>query len=362
MLRHLGFLTALFAPLSAADLSGAWSGTLAVSGGQPFRIELRRSAPGLTGFAAMRQDFLTVLEHLEQNEAKLTFQMRTMGGMASFQAVADGDRLTGTMSTAGAPEPSRFELTRSGHRTWPAPRIDLARGKDVASLSDEFDSPETLKRWTNLSDAERLPQRFESESIDGGLLRLLPNSGAWWAGYHGGFLYKEVTGDFVITTRLKVTSRSGDEPSQIWTISGLLIRALRSDNWLYLMTGRGPGTSRVIDAKSTIDGRNVWDIVPAQPGWYELRIARFGPYFIEFTRPEGGAWTERKRIFRPDLPNTLQAGINVTSDFTVSASMRPAEYNARLFPDKSKRDNLTLVDYVRFSLPIDEPALVQHIQ
>jgi len=107
---------------------------------------------------------------------------------------------------------------------------------------------------------------------------VVPQSGAWWAGYHGVYFFKEVKGDFAITTRVKVTGKSGGDPAKMWTISGLLVRApasskipreQRKENWIYLMTGRGPGEGRVIDAKSTLESNNAWDITPAQPGWYE---------------------------------------------------------------------------------------------
>jgi len=167
-----------------------------------------------------------------------------------------------------------------------------------------------------------------------------------------------VKGDFVVTARLKVTGKEGGEPANIWTISGLLVRApadpsvareQRKENWIYLMTGRGPAETRVVDAKSTRDSGNVWDITPAQSGWYELRIARVGPVFVLLCRPDGAEWKARKLILRDDLPDTLQVGINVTSDFDLSKSMPPAKYNAEAFDRKSHIDAETLVDWVRFS-------------
>ncbi len=88
-----------------------------------------------------------------------------------------------------------------------------------------------------------------------------------------------------------MTGKSGGEPATVWTLSGLLLRAAgRDENWIYMMTGRGPAEARVIDSKSTINGQNVWDIAPAGPGCYELRIARLGPMFVQLVRPDGGAW------------------------------------------------------------------------
>jgi len=235
--------------------------------------------------------------------------------------------------------------------------------QNLEALSDDFDGPESVSHWRNLSDAEGLPNRVGQIEVREGLLRIVPNSGAWWKGYHGVYLFKEVEGDFVVTTRLKVTGKKGGEPSGIWTISGLLVRAPgdlrlapaeRKENWIYLMTGRGPEESRVVDSKSTVNGLNVWDITPAQDGWYELRIARTGARFVQWCRPNGSGWTLRKEILRDDLPKRLQVGINVTADFKLSSTMPPAKYNAELFPDRSSSDSLTLVDYVHFQRDLPE--------
>lgn len=239
----------------------------------------------------------------------------------------------------------------------------------LSKLSDEFSRPETLREWTTLSQAEDWPGRIERMDIGGaspGRLSIIPRSGAWWGGYHGVYLFKVVRGDFMVTARLQVTGKAGGEPANIWTISGLLVRApgdlslareQRKENWIYLMTGRGPAQARVVDAKSNRDGGNAWDITPAAAGWYELRIARIGPLFVLLCRPDGEPWKARKLIFRADLPPALQVGLNLTSDFKLSTSMPAAKFNAATF-DGAGVDAATLVDWIRFSpLPDRRKAL-----
>jgi hypothetical protein len=365
MVMRLALLIVCAATLAHGEISGHWSGKLHVARPQNFHLELSNTGEQLIGYGGLRPDFLTELDHPRLTGATLTFSMRMpMGPRARFEATLQDDRLTGTAEFPGSKERPKFELTRTGPLTrLPASFDPAPPAGDLAPLSDEFNSPESLAQWKSVSLEESLPNRIARADVNKtnlGHLFIEPNSGAWWAGFHGGFLYKEVTGDFSITTRIKVTGKSGGEPENIWTISGLLIRApadlrmplpLRKENWVYLMTGRGPQQARVIDSKSTVDSINEWDILPAESGYYELRMVRLGPLFVSLVRADGGAWTVRKRMLRNDLPATVQAGINFTSDYKNSATMPAAEYNARLYPEKSNPDSHTVVDYVRFARP-----------
>lgn len=373
MLRLCLALICLVAPLRAANLTGIWTGTLSADGrARPFAFEFRQSGSIISGAFGTRTDFQWPLEGARLAGAILTFKMKApMGGPgASFEGTLAGDAISGQLASGAPGLTGKLELKRNGPPSrLPAFIADPAPAANFAALSDEFDSPDSLRNWKNLSDTERLPNRIEKIDIgktSPGQLMIVPQSGAWWAGYHGVYLYKEVKGDFAVTTRLKVTGKTGGEPAAIWTISGLLVRApadlkvpldQRNENWIYLMTGRGPAADRVVDAKSTLASNNAWDITPARAGWYELRVARLGPLFIAMCRQDGGDWVLRKRIFRADLPETLQAGINVTSDFKLSASMPAAKYNAALFPEQSSADSLTTFDYVRFSRVAGAPAL-----
>jgi hypothetical protein len=358
-------LSFILLPLAslAGDLSGAWSATLNANGKvTPLRLEFRQQGTETVGALGMRADFMSTLREVRLVGSALTFEVQNLIGATSpFEGVVDGDRASGQLSSIPPGRSGKLEMKRTGPPArMPALLAAKSDRDDLAALSDEFDKPGALRNWKSFAAAEGWPDRIEKADVNAtspGHLHVVPQSGAWWAGYHGVYFFKEVTGDFVITTRVKVTGKGGGEPTKIWTISGLLLRApadakvdreQRKENWIYVMTGRGPGEGRVIDAKSTLDGINAWDITPTQPGWYELRIARVGPLFIAMCRPDGGDWMLRKRIARNDLPETLQAGINVTSDFKLSSSMPSAKYNAELFPGTSSVDSATTFDYVRF--------------
>jgi len=347
-------LILLLLPSFGQDLSGRWSATHTAGGvKRAMLLEFRHANGDLSGVAGIRDDFLWPLRNPKLAEGKLSFELSLPGGASGkFEGVLSGDQASGQLSFEISALSGAFEMKRTGPPTR-FPGIAKGSQPDLTSLSDEFTDANALKQWKRFSEAEGRPNRIAQADVRDGHLSIIPSSGAWWAGYHGAYLFKEIEGDFVLTTRLKVTGKGGGEPSGIWTISGLLVRAPaeRQENWVYLMTGRGPAEARVVDSKSTVNGINLWDITPAQAGWYELRIARLGPLFLEMCRPDGGDWTLRKRIVRTDLPARLQAGINVTSDFKLSSSMPAAKYNAELFPGRSNSDSLTLFDYVRFQPP-----------
>ena len=348
-------LTAFFTP----DLTGHWSGSAAFEGRQiPLVFELVQDGSTITGTCGLRPDFMTPIKaaRLTGESIEIDFQLATSPPI-TLAGTLQADTITGEAKLPVKPFTAKFEMKRTGPiAKLPASLATAPTSDDLAPLSDEFESVGSLKNWKNLSETEGGPNRIEKIEAAGGNLTIVPLSGAWWAGYHGIYLFKEVKGDFAITTRLEVTGKETEEPSRIWTISGLLLRKpadpqtsrdQAKENWIYLMTGRGPATERVIDAKSTVDSNNQWDITPAKAGWHELRVARLGPLFVALIRPEGGAWAIRKRILREDLPETIQAGINVTSDFDVSRTMPAVKYNGELFPE-SKTDGLTMFDYVRF--------------
>lgn len=360
MFRRVSVLLFPALPLVAGSLSGTWPAIVELPDGKyPVHLEFRQTAGRLTGECGLRPDFTWPLRNITLAGNALSFECQMTAAPAlRFTASVNGEEASGNVKTGIASLSRPFTMRRTG----PPARLPATwvphNAARLPSLTDEFDRPDSMRMWKNLSEAEQWPERIEKSEVKDGVLAIVPGSGAWWAGYHGVYLFKEVAGDFVVTTRVKVTGRDGGEPKNIWTISGLLVRTpadgtapreQRKENWIYLMTGRGPEEARVIDAKSTVNGINAWDVTPAQAGWYELRFARLGPLFVALCRPDGGQWMVRRRMWRADFPEAVQVGINVTSDFRLSASMPAAEYNAKLFPDRSAADSLTLFDYVRFA-------------
>ncbi len=236
---------------------------------------------------------------------------------------------------------------------------------DLRALDDDFSDPVRLGEWKSFARVEGWPDRIGKLDVNRtspGHLYLEPLSAAWWRGYHGVFLFKEVDGDFVATGRFWVKGKSGEVPAVGWTISGLMARnpgdlarepIARSENWIYLMTGRGPREGMVLDWKSTRDGRNIFDVAPGRTGWVELRVVRVGSAFFGLYRFGSEPWrVMASRRDRPDLPARLQVGINATTGIDLSATMSFQEYNERLHEGGPDPDSVTRVDYVRFRRPV----------
>lgn len=252
-------------------------------------------------------------------------------------------------------------------------RVSPAATEDVAALSDEFDDAASLARWRSHAVAEGWPEMARAADVNRtapGALYLEPHTSGWYADFRAPFLFREVTGDFVATTRIRAAGKAGGVPSVTWSLAGLMVREPRrttmetwtpnGENWLFATTGAAarPGEP-VLETKTTVNGRSALTLHPVRPGWLELRIARVGADFLILYREEGAAaWTLRERFHRPDLPPTVQVGINA---YTGWDSMRefwndPAAYNRQVLQGRAA-DLAVTVDYVRFARPRVPDAL-----
>jgi hypothetical protein len=92
---------------------------------------------------------------------------------------------------------------------------------DLASLSDEFNDPATLKNWTLFHEAEGWPNRIEKIDINKsnkGNLTIVPYTCGWVGDLQGIYLFKKIKGDFMVTTRVHVSGKTGDIPDDSWAI------------------------------------------------------------------------------------------------------------------------------------------------
>ena len=239
--------------------------------------------------------------------------------------------------------------------------------QDIAPLSDEFTTAESLGNWTRFDAAEGWPDMTRRIAVAGGNLLIEPWTSGWYAEFHAPFLYKEITGPFVATTRLRVRGREGELPSEPWSLAGLMVREPRpgsgkkweprGENWLFLTTGIAFETGKpVFETKTTVNSRSNLKLALARAGWVELRIVRAGPGFILLSRYEGEKWQVRERFFRTDLPRTLQVGLNVYTGWNSAQDLQndPQRFNTTVLKDR-KADAILEVDWVRFARP-DLPA------
>jgi hypothetical protein len=186
-----------------------------------------------------------------------------------------------------------------------------AAPRDLASLSDDFDGT-ALVGWQSM-DGEIRDGGHTTFTVGDGELTVHTAQSTWFRTQHAFYLWKQVTGDFVATVRLRVSGEEGPIPTANWSLAGLLVRSPRSttqnENWLNFTVGRVSGAS-VVERKSTRSSNSqlVLDEVP--DGWIELRAVRVGPRFFLLRRSDGDRWRLHWEYLRPDLPRTLQVGVD----------------------------------------------------
>jgi hypothetical protein len=202
--------------------------------------------------------------------------------------------------------------------------VGLAAGTAAAaplpSLNDEFDVPGTAAQWQEIKGdlADGVVPTWDISQSTPGELTITPGRSWWVDGTRAFYLYKPVSGDFVVTARLHVTGRDGPVPTADWSLSGLLVRRPTDDrgkeSWVSFRIGRRAGKD-VFERKTTYGGVSTLVLAPAQQGWVELRIARVGRYFVLLRRYPGSPWVTHFTYIRRDLPLALTAGIDAFSGY-----------------------------------------------
>ena len=254
---------------------------------------------------------------------------------------------------------------------------------DLAPLSDEFDDARSLTNWKELAAVEGFPNRVQTLDVNTtslGHLYLVPYTCTWFQDYRGVFLFKEITGDFDVRTRIRATGKETEVPVRHYSLSGLMARAPRDitpetwepwqENWMFITTGYGDAHPRregkpQIETKTTKDSDSRLSLIVSRSGWVELRVVRLGSNFLMLYRYEGEDWKLSQRFVRPDLPQTLQVGMNA---YTNSQAIPPDQAAFIRTPTTEPGDLIVRSDYVRFQRPrvpeelqprIDEGTLKQ---
>jgi hypothetical protein len=254
---------------------------------------------------------------------------------------------------------------------------DVVKKDDLIALSDEFNDKATLGNWVRHDQVEGWPSQIEALEVNQsrpGSLTLVPYTGTWYGDYRGVYLFKEVTGDFVVTSRLKVTGKKSDMPTGSFELAGLLVRAPRDitpetwkaneENWLYLNYGTPYSPNEMIlDSKINRQSQYTWEETPVREGWIQLKIARVGTAYLQFYKyDDQESWTLLKRYDRPDLPATLQVGLNAHGNTKKSFGMSALKFNSSVFngPD-DHADIIAEYDYIRFQRPFAPEPIKEKI-
>lgn len=241
----------------------------------------------------------------------------------------------------------------------------LSSSEDIAKLSDEFDNPKTLSSWQQVYKTEGWGadqlEHIDIGQTQKGALMMMPYASTWYKDYRGVLAYKLIKGDFVVTTKLRVSGRSGSgAPNAPFSLAGIMVRAPRSispktwkpntENYVFLSLGAGdnPGTYQ-LEVKTTVNSDSQLQLTPVGSGEATIRIARIGPNLIMMYR-SGSGWVVHKRYHRTDFPEALQVGLTCYTDWPTANSLSPEQHNATVIRSGNP-DLVALFDYVRYRRP-----------
>lgn len=229
----------------------------------------------------------------------------------------------------------------------------------AAGIGDEFDSAGSLASWTSFEPAQGWPDHLRRAAVVDGVLELEPWTSGWYADFHAPFLHRELTGDFLVTTRIAAEGRGSPTPTSTWSLAGLMVREPRAvspaswepraENWLFITTGVADRIDmQVYESKTTVNSRSNLKLRRAPTGWVELGIARLGPSFFLLVRDGDGAWRIHERFHRMDLPRTLQVGLVAYTDWDSAGALQadPRRFNTTVLRD-GKPDLKARVDWIR---------------
>jgi len=250
--------------------------------------------------------------------------------------------------------------------------IALLAADDLAPLSDEFNDASTLPQWKRVYVVEGWPaNQLEVQDINTtrpGRMVMIPFTSTWFNDYRGELTFKEVDGDFVVTTDVEATQRNGTGPPRSqFSLAGIMLRTPRQitpatwrpggENYLFLSIGSAtqPGTFQ-FEVKSTTNSSSI--LIPsfAGTGHAIIQYARIGRYFIAL-QSINGVWTVHHRYDRTDMPSTLQVGMTVYTDYPTASSVAPLTHNSTVIR-AGNPDLVAAFDYFRFARPHVPSSLI----
>lgn len=241
---------------------------------------------------------------------------------------------------------------------------------DLPALNDEFNASSLSPGWMQFHEVEGWPNKMRKQDVNNsskGHLYFEPGTSGWFGDQQAPFLFKEVTGDFDVRVRLKVSGLKEAMPQSQWSLAGLMARAPKKggkdtwkrgeENWLFMTTGIAEELGKpVIETKKTINSRSSLKLRPAKLDWIEMRMVRVGPSFILLYKyDQDKQWTVQERFYNVDMPQTLQVGlIGYTNSYAVENKVKFGDtytYNNTIYDHLGNPDLAVRADYIRFLKP-----------
>jgi hypothetical protein len=231
----------------------------------------------------------------------------------------------------------------------------------IDQLSTRFDTPAALNGWRQHQVAG-FSAKWAPPAVENGRLVLRPASSGWFEDMQAGHLYREVEGNFIVTTRIRVEGTQQALPQRSFSLAGLFVRVPRpgltaaswqpgQENWMFFSLGTAfPAGKPQFEVKTTHNSLSTLFISDASAAyapsarWVDLRIARQGELFTLLQRVEGQAeFTMVEQFIRPDLPAKLNVGLTAYADWDSAAPIYP---DFRRYNTQAPAMNADLVAYV----------------
>lgn len=183
-----------------------------------------------------------------------------------------------------------------------------------------------------------------STAVEGDTLVLtLQERALWFMAEQGVLFYQDMTGNFKITAQ--ITTSKSSEPTQspggdgTVQLGGVMARHGSSsrENYVFIVVGNDGG-GLAVETKTTQADVSEWEGVDWDSNAAELCLCRVGDTFNLYKRhiETEEVWLLAAAIPRPDLPDTLQVGINIYSDSAPDLQVRYD--NVRIEPVTSEAD------------------------
>jgi hypothetical protein len=282
----------------------------------------------------------------------------TAAGPTSSSTGSTGDpsgAATSEGTTSGS-DPTTAETETTGFDTEAGSTdASASTGDDPDPLSihdDEFDDPDTLADWTFRHEHEGTAPDHSSLDVGetrAGHLTVRPIAGGWFDDTAGFFMWREVTGDFLVEVEISAGALSNPAipPTRPFNSAGLLVRdpdsTPGSENWVTHNVGyQEDGVAT--EGKSTVASLSTLELFDGSMAGV-LRICRIGSTVVLTRELDGEAEFTQTHVFsRGDFPDTLQVGLAVNGWNSTSD-----EPNLMVTPDIEAR-----FEYVRFRSIADQ--------
>lgn len=184
-------------------------------------------------------------------------------------------------------------------------------------------------------------------------------------------MFKRITGNFVATMEVEPRNRALDgAPGSSYSLAGIMARTPRDsivqpsdwtangENYIFLSMGTGNNSGHYqFEVKSTVNSFSSLEIDDGASRAV-IQVVRLGEVFLVLRKLEAGDWEVHRRYRRSDMPNTLQVGVTVYTDWEGAESLTPFQHNQTSISGYDPDLNAA-IDYFRFKRPRIPNALAE---